>query len=406
MPDEYFYTTLGMEFGPVSLSEIRELRSQEVLGPSDQFRVQGGPWRVVAEMDRSAPLSHDQAIATCLSVNRPPTTATGSAVKSPSIPDHKEPAPWVFWARNGAVGPLTTGQFLAAIQNGEVVPKTKVRFLQSAEWIAADEIPSLKFPSNSPLKSISISTPSAPKESIPNREMRQLFAECVTRQRSSQPVPALGQSPTSGASLPTGWTGGLSAGISFVGGVFALIFEWLLALLGFAWRSRIAWAVACVLLLVVLIPKVKAAWVTEEQIYATLNGTFTEWKELRTLNADEATWEEFQQRSSSQLSELVPRLEKRAHITDKSSMSLLWVARDYLPTLLVDPAGPSNEVESKIETHLAIVDTVRKKTSLTPESRDPWMTGIVVFDFLGVLGAALFFGRKRWEKVSSPVTAD
>ena len=409
MPDEYFYKTLGMDFGPVSLKEIRELRSQDVLGPSDQFRVQGGPWRVVAEMDPDAPLSHDPAKPRSRSSNRLPLEATGGAAKSPPIADREEPAPWVFWAKTGAVGPLTTGQFLAAIQSGDVEPKTKVRFMQSTEWIAADAIPGLEFPASSPPESISISTPSAPRESIPNREMRQLFAECVTRQKSSQPSPLPVRSQTPGVSLPTGWMGSVSAGISFVVGVVALIFDWLLFILGFAMRSRIVWASTCVLLLFVFLPKFTAAWVTQEQDYATLSGTFTEWKELRTQDVDETIWEDFQERSSNQLSELIPRLEKRAHISDKSSMSLMWVARDYLPTLLVDPTSPSQEVATRIETHFAIVDAVKKKaseTGETPQSQDFWMSGIVVLDLLVVLGAALFFGRKRWAKVSLPVTAE
>ena len=383
MPDKYFYKTLGIDFGPVSLSKIRELRRQEVLGPSDHFRVQGGKWRVVADMDADA----------LLAATTPPSTVAPA-----------EPTPWVVWTKSGEVGPLTTGQFLAAIQSGEVEPKTQVRFQQNAQWIAAGDIPGLEFPSNTPLESVSISTPSGAGQSHSNKEMRQLFAECVTRQRSSQPTPtpAHAHSPTPRVSLPTGWTGGLSAGITFVVGVFALIVDWLLFALGFALRSRIVWAGTCVLLLVMLIPKVTADWITPEQDYATLSGTFTEWKELRTQNVDETTWEEFQERSSSQLSELIPRIEKRAHITDRSSMSLMWVARDYLPTLLLDPASPAPEVVSRIEAHFAIIDLYKQSPIRTPASRDPWMGGIVVLDLLGVLGAALFFGRKRWAKASRP----
>ncbi len=61
----------------------------------------------------------------------------------------------------------------------------------------------------------------------------------------------------------------------------------------------------------------------------------------------------FQSRSSEQLKRLVPILQKKADINDQVSMSLLWIARDYLPSVLTGSGQISDEMEKKIDAHFS-----------------------------------------------------
>jgi len=234
----------------------------------------------------------------------------------------------------------------------------------------------------------------------PNAEMRHLFAECVSRQRSSQSAPPAVPSHDRSRGAGSHLTGGITAVCSYVTGVLALVLEWMIAFLSFLVRSRIAWAAAGVLLVALLFPRISASLVSQEQVFSTLENTYTELKDLRTQDVDEQTWDEFQLRSSHTLAKLVPQLEKHADVNDKNSMSLLWIARDYLPASLIDPKTPSVDTENKVEAHLAVVHGAIQQAVRTQATWDIWTTSIVGLDIFGALAAMFYFGKKRWAKNS------
>lgn len=391
MPDSYFYQTLGMDFGPVSLDEIQVLLSQGVLGPGDQFRSGRGPWRDVSEMIQQAPLAKPGLVE----------AARVEAV-SPSQISSEESAPWVILANTGVVGPLTTGQLLEAVQNGLVQPKTMVRLIQSSEWIMAEQITGLVFPQSGhqaaspPLSPLVTEVPIS--LTAPNAEMRHLFAECVSRQRSSQPAPPAVPSRALSRGAGSHLTWGITAAFSYMTGVLSLVLEWMIAFLSFLVRSRIAWAASAVLLVALMFPRISASLVSQEQVFSTLENTYTELKDLRAQDVDEQTWYEFQMRSSQTLAKLVPQLEKHADVNDKNSMSLLWIARDYLPASLIDPKTPSVDTEDKVEAHLAVVHGAIQQAVRTQATWDIWTTSIVGLDIFGALAAMFYFGKKRWIK--------
>ena len=397
MADQYFYKTLGMEFGPVSLAEIRELLAQGVLGTSDQLRTGQGAWRSISEAMRSPPLPNQSTISGPLkpAVKSP---ATPGVVPAPKQPPNNN-GQWVFMATTGAVGPLTTEQFIKAVQGGQVQPKTMVRLFRNTEWITADQITGIEFPQN--VREAVPATAPAPLQetpdsrSAPNAEMRHLFAECINRQRSSLPAQPAAHSRSISMRQGSGLAAGITAAFSSVTGLFVSALEWLVDAFIFLIKSRIVWAGVCLLLVVLSIPRISASLVTQGQVLSTLEQTYSEFKDLQARKADQETWKEFQQRSLKTLAKLTPQLKKNATVEDKISMSLMWMARDYFPALLNGQADSTTKTEQKIELHFATINDALRQAKVKQKEWDTQTMSIIVLDVLGVLAALIYFGRKR-----------
>jgi len=397
MPDQYFYKTLGMEFGPVSQAEIRELLAKGVLGAGDQLRSGQGAWQSISEAMRNPPRPNQST------ANSPSKPIVKSAVKPGVVPAPKQPSQengqWVFMATTGAVGPLTTEQFLKAVQSGQVQPKTMVRLFQNTEWITAEQITGIEFP-----QSVREATPATGPQpvqdapdtcSAPNAEMRHLFAECISRQRSNLPAQTAAHSRSISMGQGSRLAGGITAAFSSVTGLFISAAEWMVAAFIFLIKSRIVWTAVCLLLVVLSIPRISASLVTQGQVLSTLEQTYSEFKDLQARKADQETWKEFQQRSTKTLAKLTPQLEKNANVEDKVSMSLMWMARDYFPELLNGQADSTTKTEQKIELHFATINDALRQAKLKEKEWDTWTMSIVGIDVLGVLAALLFFARKR-----------
>ena len=397
MADQYFYKTLGMEFGPVSLAEIRELLAKGVLGAGDQLRTGQGAWQSISEAMRNPPLP-TQSTASSPSKPLVKGTAKTGVVPAPKQPS-QESGQWVFMATTGAVGPLTTEQFLKAVQSGQVQPKTMVRLFQNTEWITAEQITGIEFPQSVRAAAQATAPPpvqEAPEaRSAPNAEMRHLFVECISRQRSS----LLAQPTSNSRAIKMGQgsrlAGGITAAFSCVTGLFISAAEWIVAAFIFLIKSRIVWAAVCLLLVVLSIPRISASLVTQGQVLSTLEQTYSEFKDLQARKADQETWKEFQQRSTKTLAKLTPQLKRNANVEDKISMSLMWMARDYFPELLNGQADSTTKTEQKIELHFATINDALRQAKPKQKEWDTWTMTIVGIDVIGVLAVLLYFGRKR-----------
>ena len=397
MPDQYFYHTLGMEFGPVSQAEIRELLSKGVLGPGDQFRIGMGPWRDVAE------LTHKPPPPKPFTGNGPSKPVAGGTAKVEAVSaaneSSNETRPWVYLSKTSLVGPLTTEQFLKAVQSREVQPKTMVRLIQNSEWIVAEQITGLKFPQGIheeiPATDVSPVREVPNSRAVPNAEMRHLFAECVSRQRTSHPVQPTPHSRSINTGRGSRLAGGITSAFSVITGLFVSVVEWLVAAGISLVKSRIAWAGVGLLLVVLSIPRISASLVTQGQVLSTLEQTYSEFKDLQAREVDQETWKEFQHRSAKTLEKLTPQLQKNANVEDKISMSLMWMTRDYFPALLNGLEDSTTELESKIELHFATIKDALRQASLKQEKWDSWTISIVGLDVVGVLAALMYFGWKR-----------
>lgn len=88
-------------------------------------------------------------------------------------------------------------------------------------------------------------------------------------------------------------------------------------------------------------------------------------------------------------------LEQRADSDDRKSMSLLWLARDYLPAVLAAPPSGNPEAESKVQEHLAIICQEQQGAAQRLTIEDWWTRVIVVLDVIAVMAAIVYFVRKR-----------
>lgn len=162
----------------------------------------------------------------------------------------------------GVHGPFTTGQFLEAVQNGHIRPKTVIRLLQSPEWVAADQIDGLGSTSqcdrDSRRRASSIRSVVTP--ATPNAQMRHLFAECVSRQRASQPIHP-GRSSQSARDGDRKWW---ASSIGFVTSLVATLIESVVVLGVRFVRSRLVWGLSGLLLATFLFSRFSPHLTTQE----------------------------------------------------------------------------------------------------------------------------------------------
>lgn len=140
---------------------------------------------------------------------------------------------------------------------------------------------------------------------------------------------------------------------------------------------------------------VSPMFVTQNQVYSTLDLTFTEFMRLRSDSSDEASFDRFRQHSLRKLNSFVPRLEGAADVSDPASLSLLAVARDYLPRLLNEQSRTSDEMEFKIRKHLEIAKANLVSGQQTA-SKPEFSLLLLISLNLGLVCAGIwFFARDR-----------
>ncbi len=310
-------------------------------------------------------------------------------------------ARWIYRTTEGNIGPIDTKEFLALVQSGTILPQTLVRLSDSTQWMAASEIGGIEFPATSISASATAhpETDSITKEQLVahNREMQRLFLECVDRQRASVPAPRRVSTRSSSVHVELPFKGFFSSVFSFVSDKISSAFESCVSLTGRAAsffrqavRSRVVWfSVALLLLVVILNPKFPTYWITQRQIHSALQKTVAELKDLRSKHADDATWNEFQQRSAKKLADFIPTLSS-APVENHNAMSLLFATKNLLPPLLEDRDGKDVETQKLVETILVKVDESFQKPIDMEKVSTTLMIGL---DVVVVCAALMYFGR-------------
>jgi hypothetical protein len=309
---------------------------------------------------------------------------------------------WIYRTNEGDVGPINTAQFLFAVRDGAVVPQTLVRLSNSLKWIAASEIDGLPFVKNSSLidDDDSPETESQLPPSASSIEMRRLFLECLDQQSSHCPPTKPIRVASFGRSLNELVYPSLTSLASYVMDFVYLILKSIFSLLVRMSHSVIVWVSVIVLLMAlsipVLTPKVSKTFMTQKEFYARLFEVFAELREFRSNDGDPDEWDEIKERSQRTLASLTPILERKANSKDSVSMSLMWIARDYLPQLLAANDGSVAGIEEKIQSHLKRIATALGKTKSKNEPWDVATQVIVGLDFLGAIAAFVYFGWRWW----------
>lgn len=320
---------------------------------------------------------------------------------------HVESAPnWLYREDERIIGPINTKQFLEAIRTGTVTPKTLVRLSNSFQWMVASEIDGLTFPTNYVQSTQSSSLESiqgnAAESAGRNREMRQLYVECVSRQVSSKPKRS--NAPRRSRIHVGAWMAGVFGSmIVRVRDLITIVLEYIVSFLSRFVRSRIVWGTVILFLVALLTIKFSVSFVTQRQFASRLGDLFDEYKSLRSGDMNADPWQEFQRRSTAELAAMVPRLQKKAKSSNSTSMSLLWIARDYFPQVLNGRNQSRAEAETKIATHLVMVNRALPKSMNFDGRWDFWMIIILAVDVLGLCAAISYFGWNWWYRTRNSI---
>ena len=308
---------------------------------------------------------------------------------------------WIYWSPDGHVGPMNGEQLLLAVEEGLVKPQSLVRRTDQKVWIRANDIEGLSFPANSATdsKADSSEQPTDVADLAPNLEMRRLFLECLDKQkRHTPPTSPVGvQSTARGVGEFFGSS--FSTVRSMASATAGSVIDTVISILSHGFKSKIGQALVIVLAIAavtpLLIPGIADLFLTRQVVYSRLAETFAGLKELRSKNVDPQTRTAIQQRSQKSLDALLPKLNRTADTSDPSSISLLWIARDYIPQMLAQKDNASTDVENKIQYHLKRIKSV---IELNPIQNQPWSISaiaIVTLDVVGACATVIFFGR-RW----------
>ena len=132
----------------------------------------------------------------------------------------------------------------------------------------------------------------------------------------------------------------------------------------------------------------ESLWMTQPKLYEELAQIWDELKAIRTSGADSEELLDFQLRSEDRLKKLIPLAESMVADDDRVSLSLMWIARDYLP-VIVGNAHEHHELhENKLETQLSFVQFELQR-QVRPNSLVELSTlTMIVFDVCMVSGIA------------------
>lgn len=350
MSESFYVASDGQEFGPVSPVDVDRLLREGIIQPSDRIRSVDGPWTTIADWVTSRRI------------------ALTSTPQNPPVP----PPTWWFDSPAGPVGPLTTDQFLDAVQSARITAESLVQVPGSREWIAAGTIPGLPFPeqSESPEPEIAPTT---------EREMRLLIAEYDLRHRSRQ---GRGQRAAPGADSerPTVSIQPLVRRLVTIcdtmGSVITYILGMMLSPVLPLIQSRFAWILASAVAVIGGGVWFAAHWTTPSMALSKLEAIWQEYRHLKPAGVDSTDWLAFTVRAQRELAELTPKLARSARVEDRVSMQMLWISRDYLPQALGNPENASR-TEEELEHHFGSIRKALDQRSSKVSSFD-WLVPVII----------------------------
>ena len=308
---------------------------------------------------------------------------------------------WKYRSLTGTVGPISEAEFLLAVASGIVQPHTPVQCVESGAWLAAGEIPGLQFAQADGV-SDHHATDAADEATGSagvgrSREMRELLREYSARHKQCPCKAILGQSQTqNGAGIGLRIGKLLTACTASVSNLFGTLIHVPAKLFNLLIRSKVFYAILLISILVVLAPRISGVFTSQADAYEVLHRIWDEAKEKRADDVTSGNWTEYQSRSAIQIQKLVPVLQRKADINDPASMSLLWIARDYLPAALRGPQKIDGDLVTKIEKHFADIDLVFRRNGGPEQSTAWWIWIIVCLDAVLVLTAIWYFVGHRW----------
>jgi|GEM_PF-2828003 len=139
MADEWYFRTIGQEFGPLTFEELAHRAQQGEVGPDDDVR-QGprGNWFAASEVvGLFGSTDDDFVVSTATSERR---EVSGHSGQNGSDDD---PRAWYFSSLGTEFGPLTFSELYSMAQEEDLSPDDEIRFGEDGHWIPAGSLEGL-----------------------------------------------------------------------------------------------------------------------------------------------------------------------------------------------------------------------------------------------------------------------
>ncbi len=405
MADRYFYRSGGINVGPISLTGLQQRVLRGDLKPGDQFSGPDGLWHDVSKLSTVSNPKATNPVSELTPRNSGLKDATPLQPTPPSAAKSSATnAQWFFQTTAGVVGPITTEQFMEAVQAGVVRPQTLIRLNDDQQWMQAVDIHSLEFPVSQSPETHHDTVPDLPDldetlaRSSSSLDMRKLVRECVSRQESRSPSRPPPRSSESRIRLNSMVSSGFVSIFSRIRELTIAFYELVLDFLGRIVTSRIVWGATLLILLILVIPKIPRPGISQHHAYSALDQIFTEFQDMRSRDVDPSVWDEFRQRTTATLAKITPQLKESANGRDPVSMSLLRISRDEMPRLISDYKESSRESENRIHASFWVVKSKFGPATPPSGSWDQWSILIVALDVIGVSAVIAYIGRTLWQR--------
>ncbi|MCA9077582.1 MAG: DUF4339 domain-containing protein [Planctomycetaceae bacterium] len=310
---------------------------------------------------------------------------------------------WYYQTRGQEVGPVSSAVLGDLIASGVLRDGDHVR-VANGEWQSLD---------NSLCERIGVATqsvdgkvpPASENARNPNpvdtssRELRTAITESqrylhdqILRRAQQSSRSRRLASPISGEKL----SNVLRIPIAVIDAFLALgghLLSWIAVWLGPFLRSKWTWTSLGILSLICAAYYLSTQILTRGETHAFLSQSVAELRRLRDAEANNEQWATFAQRTSERLQTMIPRLQDAARADDPISMELLFLARDYLPLMLVDARERPSEAERKFDVHMDRVERVYGQNAEGSLTLTDWPVLASLVAGLLILGTATWKWR-------------
>ncbi len=169
--DQWYYQTLGQDWGPISLTDLLELAGKGDVGPDDMVRNSPtAKWRRAGSIGRlmavmpfqshkpvatrpqpAAPTDDDELEFNLPQASQPPAadnsrrSATPTpAVQSPAAATGQASDPtWYAWVGGKEYGPVELTHLMEWAKQGRISPRDHIRHGQNSQWTVVSSVPGL-----------------------------------------------------------------------------------------------------------------------------------------------------------------------------------------------------------------------------------------------------------------------
>ncbi len=300
-------------------------------------------------------------------------------------------AQWFYHDGQEPRGPMSTEKLMTAVRQGRVTATTRVALATEQVWRPAGELEGLI-----PPESASSSRTDA-RHAQPTTASTQAMREAL-QYLHQQDVRRAGIAPTGRrlANVSVGFAVQrlIRPVIEAVGAALERTLSGAFTVFSSGLRSKVVLGFVAAGLLGWGAYSLPRQGISQQDAHSTLRRMVHDFRSLRDTHADAIQWDEFNRRTREELAVIVPQLEASARVEDPASLQLLWISRDYLPSILSEARTAPNLAEQQLDAQFAgLADKLehRQTTSVVFEGA---AIGIIGLDALILLAGGVWWWRR------------